>query len=759
MAFRRAFQLFAQGAGGARRRRAEADALWGYSESYVEIAEEGTQRPPPSFGSPAVAWHIGIWPKASAELSLDVNALPKRVERYEENNERFFTDLSNFLAALQKRGRIDGSPVQVLDLTPRPLADKRVHSFKVCQPQSLTFTLWWQDQAGQGRLNERQAKPSPDDLRVRVQAQTHLDHATVSFFVDAARPRGSRRVLSSKSATGARRTKIFEHAERTKAICDRQMRTGAVNFDRLPEREVSASDAAALRAAADYCYSELWDEFVAAFGFGSVVAADGAPEDRIGEVFASFRTLILAVKGASAQSTLIDESGPTSEDAEVRAGTIGSGRFPTFDNESGEPNTVLKAYWPFMRRMTPGADDREFIACGVFDWRALYIAPLGLKAQSFERDEVDDLTAIIPGGAVPEPGDPRTPIRQLFFTRGEPNRQQIGRIVERINAIGTMRMFTLRNWGTIQNAGIYIRLIGEQLDGILSNWSKERKRIEERHPALRARNVAWFGGRLPIPGANQQADVDARVDELTRLINATEAQLIAIGAVLDEEIGQGGSGRLLYVINRSKLFIGEFERLLETLKIGNVETWVTYPQFVDRGLAPVFVSTERIGARLISLRERLQSVTAMVQTGALIVQTEATSNNTQTLRRIATNANALQIGVLGIVVGLIVQIYKDEDRSKVANVIDSLSGPVNTLVRETPVIRDFLPSVPSADTFLPTSAGILTFLFALAALLVIWTTVRFLWAALERVVGVLRRLWRLRYGLWRFFFGDPRNRR
>jgi hypothetical protein len=66
-------------------------------------------------------------------------------------------------------------------------------------------------------------------------------------------------------------------------------------------------------------------------------------------------------------------------------GSLGIVKFPTFDPDSAESNAVLKAFWPFLRRITPGADYRDFTACGVMDWRALYITALGSSSQ-YSRD-------------------------------------------------------------------------------------------------------------------------------------------------------------------------------------------------------------------------------------------------------------------------------------------------------------------------------------------------------------------------------------
>ena len=637
------------------------DAVWPYSGSYSEILDEGHQRPPPSFGTPTLVWHLGIWPKAiGGDLDPrtdDPNLkLDRRREIYEANNREFFNELGTVLAALQQHGRVAGTTLRKLIVDRPKLAAANVHAFEICEPQSLTFTIWWQDSAGRTTLNTSQASPAPGDLRIRVQAQTHLDHATLLFYLDAGKPWDERRVTSAQNAPGKRRRAIFEHVESVKSICDRQVAGGQVELDRIPEAGVTAEDGRRLLAAANYCYDEIWQDFAAAFGFGALISLDAHAQSTVSEVFASFRTLVIATDGLPT---------PAGEERSLAAANLrrkiglaaaphgtastGIGLFETFDHNSGEPNTVLKADWPFIRRISPGADDRDFVACGVFGWRALFVTSLGSRIETAERDEADNPAAIVPGGAVPpidnSPRGLHAPVQQLFLTKGKPHRQQIGRLVERTNAVGTMRLYALRNWATVRNAGIHIRLIGDQLDGILTKWSKERRVIDSLHPI----------SEEEYDDRETQIIKDRRIRALNKLIHHTEFKLIELGADLDG-IGQGGSGRLLYAINRAKHFIGEFRRLLGTMNIDNIPTWTTYDQFVDRGLAPTFESIHSTGDRLRSLRERLQSVTDMIQTSALIVETEATENNTQTLKQLAYNWQGIDMGLAVTVFTLLVQI-------------------------------------------------------------------------------------------------------
>ena len=384
---------------------------------------------------------------------------------------------------------------------------------------------------------------------------------------------------------------------------------------------------------------------------------------------------------------------------------------------------------------------------------------------------------IVPALCLPEEqkaqgGAPR-PIRYLALTRGEPHREQTGRFIELINNAATKRLFALKKFVTIKNAGIHVRLLGRELDGILQLWGDERKKIEdwynwelyklERPDAARriesrpedaiiaylmahrpddlpsektaegdrqfnlleierfrkayrkeytdpnlsfnelleehhervwikdvtiyhvfreiARNLDAEGqkgrknngnhngtGRasavqemlklvekLPdvrqslsiiaelqnqeqqdVPSAQKQQLGDIRAEKTSMLVKEVEQGLVEIGAALDN-IGNGGAGRILYAINRAKYTIADFEKLVGSMGVTNIDGWINYTQFIERSVSPAFDMIRSTGDRLISLRARLQSVTEMIQTSALIVEAEATRTNTATLRKIISN--------------------------------------------------------------------------------------------------------------------------
>ena len=58
----------------------------------------------------------------------------------------------------------------------------------------------------------------------------------------------------------------------------------------------------------------------------------------------------------------------------------------------------------------------------------------------------------------------REPIRYLLITEGRAASAPGGRIVERINAMGTMRLIALRDYSIIRDASTQIQLRGQELD-------------------------------------------------------------------------------------------------------------------------------------------------------------------------------------------------------------------------------------------------------------------------------------------------------
>ena len=160
---------------------------------------------------------------------------------------------------------------------------------------------------------------------------------------------------------------------------------------------------------------------------------------------------------------------------------------------------------------------------------------------------------------------------------------------------------------------------------------------------LRIRFIAtlrWRDYGRFLEQLDQDLIADVRHSALYHISNDVETKLIEISARLDQ-LGKLTVGGLHFRLNRSAYYVREFKILLKTLQVMNIPTWVSYEQFVRRGLAPTFDYMSSVGQRLRAVRERLLTVTEMIETSALVGQSAATRRNTAVLRQTTTLAIVL----------------------------------------------------------------------------------------------------------------------
>lgn len=622
-----------------------------YSAQYNTMNREGHECPPPTFGAPTLVWHLGISPhdadaSAAADVPLD-ESHEKAAGDYEQTRQNFFRDVNSFLRLLQGRIRFPrkGAEQFAPDRVPRPWdaqSAKLGNPFRVTEPENIRFTLWWPDD-----LSRASPEPTADALRIKVHATAYRDYVTISLYLDAGKPWNLPAFVRGDAVVGDRRQSIFEHVQAVHDRCEPRLAgsDGArpiLEREILPETDVSATDAAALMRASRFLYTELWDEFWDALQLPPMRQIIG----QSARVFANFRGLVLSTWGSDDPDKMPRVPGSAGDLPFPRFGgngglSVGGRTAP----EPNEANAVLKAFWPFVRRITPNADQREYIACGVFGWRALYISALS-SARAYDWDEeAQDSNTEIPAGSLPEAliqkgmspsgqeiriydsqsgKEGEGPIRYLVLSKGEPHRRQIGRILDRINAMGSVRLIALRDWTIIRDASTQIQLRGLELDNMMRRYSVKRAAI-----------LGEFA-QSKLEKRTKERDLQDQEDQaLQGLADEVERDLIDLSAALDS-IGARARNRLHFRINRSRFYAAEFQSLVGSLRIGNIDTWVAYDQFVMRGLKPAFDFIDGVGDRLLGLRARLQTVLEGIETSALVTQISATRQNTAELRSIAT---------------------------------------------------------------------------------------------------------------------------
>jgi hypothetical protein len=568
----------------------------GYSDQFFTISRRGHTSPAAECGAPTMVWHVAFWPRRKYDpFSVAVTGDDDQIKKPEAIIEEFgqargnvVKDFKDFLERLQTRGRHLKAPRSEppFELREPRDWDAGTEPFKVFDSEATGFTLWWPDNppAANGNppksvMSDRpDAKPVRTDLRVRVQAEASIDYSIITFFIDAGKPWNERPIYVTHEGdiprdVGERRQKIFRHVKNIKTISEERLEAQdhdgkrLIDLDRLPEPnpicgtttvklEHGFTDCAeALKAAADYLYDDIWKEFCKDFGFniGSIAGETDV-------VFANFRGLVMSTCG-----TEVTEHGKLVRAPEPKdlseTSHPGSEPFPRFDGggaDKVEPNAVAKAYMPFMRRFRSEGDWREWIACGIFDWRAIYITAVGAQSEFAEFDESDfdrGIPSDIPAGHIPERlvnragtsadeparnearkspttamNDRPAPFRYLRLTKFEPHRKQAGRMADRINSLGARRLFALKDWSIIQNASVWINHYGRQLDKAFELWIRETGALEARtQRALDESNARFWSPVQPHFDALKSPEIARALGGYQRNPNRAceELQLLA----------------------------------------------------------------------------------------------------------------------------------------------------------------------------------------------------------------------------------------
>jgi hypothetical protein len=726
---------------------------------YETIIAQGHERPTPSFGAPTLVWHVAIWPRRCMDTgeacdphdTAGEKHLKAKLE-FERRRQAWVGQISGLLDSLQKRGcHPDSGPprggakgiklVTPHDLKREPTPDDRDNNdfFKpveVLEQGAAPFTLWWPDTSEIGAAAAR-----ANAIRICVHPEINADYACISFYMDIGQRWNALHDATPDRTHGVRRHRLLTAVTTIRTICENQLQpvppgaAAAVDLPAVPESLYCPDGSTpqqlheALREARNLVYVDIWEEFCNEMGCRLEDIAGAR-----GEVFANFRGLVMATSGLDGNRAPYEPKGR--DTASVGTTTFANfSRDAEFNADGAEANAVAKAFWPFVRRITPRADHREFIACGILNWRAIYITALGSSSQYVDRQERETtpteegeasirvpeallerdekgLAASSPAGHFDSLVQRRMgragnnhPVRYLLLSKHEPHPRQIGRIADRINAMGTMRLFALKDWAAIRNADPYIRMLGQELDQITKNWGRDRRLINglinlkvvrqakdeiarldsalkkaksesarlERLRTFVPRNrwsarellrlmkgiptytpdrsapyiilvllflrffYSWSRYRDLLRGMENDLVADIRHAALYEISNEVETDLIDISSKLDE-LGFGAIGGLHFRLNRSAFYVREFQILLKTLQVQNIPSWVSYEQFVRRGLEPAFDYMASVGKRLRAVRARLLTTTETIETSALVGQSAATRHNTAVLRRTTTLA-------------------------------------------------------------------------------------------------------------------------
>ncbi len=219
-------------------------------------------------------------------------------------------------------------------------------------------------------------------------------------------------------------------------------------------------------------------------------------------------------------------------------------------NEKGKHLAGLRSILPLINLGDKTFNYKELIGCTLFRDRAVYLSPLGAPP--------------VYSGARYDNNRP------LYFAVAvhENNRWQNGRIIHRLNTLGTLRLLALKDYNKLKEASDKIREVGQDLDRTARETDDASHTTESR-------------------------------------IEAEHQRLVKHKKVIDS-IGINITGHVAYRVYRSRYRARQFDIQLSDLHVKRIEAWQPYDEFVKRRLYPAFDFISRIGERYERLNQNYQ---------------------------------------------------------------------------------------------------------------------------------------------------------
>lgn len=271
----------------------------------------------------------------------------------------------------------------------------------------------------------------------------------------------------------------------------------------------------------------------------------------IGYVFADFRGLILNCKYPNTkiaqQSKFFQRPGWVV----YRPRSIGNVVNPL---TSEEAHFLARAFWPFVTsEFRLQLNKFEFSVSRMLGNRALYVTALGAQPSPYLGPTIDR-----------EPG--QLPVFYLAYLHTF-RRWQIGRLVDRINHLGTVRIAAIQENDTLRANSAELRDLSGPVDEYLSQL-KDKSSLD-----ARSVRVVW-----------------AQIANAQNKISNWNRQII---------------GGLPYRIERSRYYVKQFRDGLPALRIRRVEGYQPYDVFVEHRLGATYDFIDRLGTRLERFERRL----------------------------------------------------------------------------------------------------------------------------------------------------------
>jgi len=300
-------------------------------------------------------------------------------------------------------------------------------------------------------------------------------------------------------------------------------------------------------------------------------AAAGKPilETALGEVFVDLRAIVTGSTMAKGQS---QAAGSAKEEGGAKCKTVPQTLRRPFSHAMPRKRTGRKEYrapgrkWArdSLRRLWPLIESErylqnfEFSVSGVFGGRALLVTALGPRPPaSIMRER------------------PWQPV--CYFVHAYTDDEwQIGRLIDRINTLASLRLAAVMEIGSLNKAGAMV-------EGLAKKIQDANRAIED-----------------AIERSNDKNKLDNWCAEAEREMHAVTQDLESINALV--------SGNILRRLERSQYYVARFQEDSKALRARRIEGFQLYTEFVNRRMGSTFGYIQYLRTRMDSINAGISAL-------------------------------------------------------------------------------------------------------------------------------------------------------
>jgi Protein of unknown function (DUF3422) len=538
------------------------------------------RKPALPIAGPAVAWHLAFW--MPRELALQHGAWVQEIERY--------------ILALYHH-------LDSLSCSPRTRSYQRVSATL----QLLNNIYDVRDVKGTKPIAIRAQAPRYQMFRVKfvygltpayITFELHDEYFTICVNIDLAWK------VETRASTNAEHSQSIQRLSEAVYLFSQAAEQQYERAEKGDSEPFKQAARAAFVQPYDRIYYQVWDDFFEAIFRKPYAEVD---VEKLGKKFADFRGFAATV----GQATFITTPGCFAQEKSLKH-RVGSETFSQSDalNRVDALLPWLKADEGFQSADESKDADRtepiEFTFTTFLDHRVIYATALGGQLSRFRNAQA--------------------PVTYMMLARNQAH-WQLGRCVDRIHTLGTLRLAALYDLRSLINAGFGLRKIDQRLDERVS---------------------------VPLTEAqlgHSQIDRDTlrkAMRHLSRLsLQLTRAGLQASNTDKHARI----AGGLAHRVERSNYYRKQFERVANELRDHRIEGFPRYAEAVNRRLGGVYELIEMIGSRFERLQEKVDLNTQQLRAAESIVMQDAIrGQQVETNRQTRTITKVQQIAELGFFV-------------------------------------------------------------------------------------------------------------